>query len=98
MPNERVSPFETLESAYGFVSLLREAVDEEAASIEDEIALAQATPGAERRLVALRLVNHKLNGLRQHLVASLVLVNDLRMLRRLLVGERHGEGPGTRPA
>jgi hypothetical protein len=89
MTNERASPFETLESAYEFVSLLREAADEEYASIIDEIALAQATPDAGRRVDALRLVNHKLDGLRQHLRASLVLINDLRMLKRLLVG-----GPG----
>lgn len=93
MTNERVSPFETLESAYEFVSLLRAAADEEYASILDEIALAQATPGAERRLDALRLVNHKIGGLRQHLLASLVLINDLRMLKRLLVGDGRGARP-----
>ena len=93
MPDERVSPFETLESAYEFVSLLREAADEEYASILGEIALAQTTPGAGRRVDALRLVNHKLDGVRQHLLASLVLINDLRMLKRLLVGERRGEDP-----
>lgn len=91
MTNERVKPFETLESAYEFVSLLRAAADEEYASVLGEIAIAQATPDAGRRLDALRLVNHKLDGLRQHLLASLVLINDLKMLKRLLVGERRGE-------
>ena len=94
MPDERVSPFETLESAYEFVNLLREAADEEYASILSEIAQAQATPGAERRVDALRLVNHKLDGVRQHLLASLVLINDLRMLKRLLVGQPRNEEPG----
>lgn len=91
MTDARVSPFETLESAYGFIGLLREAVDEEAAAVLDEITLAQITPGAERRLDALRLVNHKLNGLRTHVLASHVLLNDLRMLKRLLVGDGRGE-------
>ena len=93
MTNQRVSPFETLESAYEFVSLLRVAADEEYASILDEIALAQATPDAGRRLDALRLVNHKLDALRQHRLASLILINDLRMLKRLLVGRQRGEEP-----
>ena len=88
MPEDANSPFETLESAYGFVSLLREAVDQAYVSILDDIDRAQATPGAERRLDALRLVDHKLHGLRQNVLASLVLLNDLRTLRRLLLGER----------
>jgi len=88
MTQERDSPFETLESAYGFVSLLREAVDDAYASILGETELAQATKGAERRLDALRVVDHKLNCLRQNVLASLILLNDLRTLRRLLLGER----------
>ena len=95
MTEERDSPFETLESAHGFVSLLREAVDEAYGSILDQTA-AQAQ-SAERRLDALRLVDHKLNSLRQHVLASLILLNDLRTLRRLLLGERKnaGGGPGS---
>lgn len=90
MTHQRDSPFETLESAHGFVGLLREAVDDAYGSILDEIALAQETEGAERRLDALRLVDHKLNCLRQNVLASLLLLNDLRTLRRLLRGERQG--------
>lgn len=91
MTHERDNPFETLESAHGFVSLLREAVDEAYGSILDEISHAQTT-GAGRRLDALRLVDHKLNSLRQNVLASLILLNDLRTLRRLLLGERQGAG------
>ena len=87
MTQEPGSPFETLESAHGFVCLLREAVDDAYGSILDETALAQATR-AERRLDALRVVDHKLNSLRQNVLASLILLNDLRTLRRLLLGER----------
>jgi len=86
------SPFETLESAYSFVSLLREAVDDAYGSILDETALAQAMAGAERRVDALRVVDHKLNSLRQNVLASLILLNDLRTLRRLLLGERTAAG------
>lgn len=95
MTKERDSPFETIESAYGFVSLLREAADDAYAWILDETARAQAMKGAERRLHALRLVDHKLNSLRQHLLASLILLNDLRTLRRLLLGERRRAGADT---
>ena len=92
MTQQGDSPFETLESAYSFVSLLREAVDDAYASILDETALAQGTRGAERRLDALRVVDHKLNSLRQNMLASLILLNDLRTLRRLLLGERKNSG------
>jgi len=90
MVQDRGGPFDTLESAYEFVSLLREAVDDAYASILDETARAQAATGAERRLDALRLVDHKLNSLRQNVLASLILLNDLRTLQRLLLGERKG--------
>jgi hypothetical protein len=89
MPHERDSPFATLESAHEFVSLLKDAVDDAQTSILDEKARAQAAT-AERRLHALYLVDHKLNRLRQHVLASQVLLNDLRTLRRLLLGERQG--------
>ena len=92
MSHKRDSPFETLESAHQFVSLLREAVDEACASILDETERAQETEGAERRLQALRLVDYKLKCLRQNVLSSLVLLNDLRTLRRLLLGERRGTG------
>lgn len=95
MPRERDSPFDTLESAHEFVSLLREAVDDAYGSILDEMTLARETKGAERRVDALRLVDHKLNSLRQNVLASLILLNDLRTLRRLLLAERRGARAGA---
>ena len=88
MTEERDGPFETLESAHEFVSLLREAVDDAYASILDETARAHEGTGADRRVDALRLVEHKLNNLRRNVIGSLILLNDLRTLRRLLLGER----------
>jgi hypothetical protein len=90
MTQERSGPFDSLESAHDYVSLLREALEEAHASILDDVAAAQSESAA-RRVDALRLVEHKLNRLRQHLLTSLVLLNDLRTLRRLLLGERPGE-------
>lgn len=89
MTQQRDSPFETLESAHQFVSLLREAVDDAYGSILDEMEIARGAQ-AERRMHALQLVDHKLNALRQNVLASLILLNDLRSLRRLLLGERRG--------
>jgi len=90
MPGERDKPFATLDSAYEFVTLLREAVDDAYESIADDIVRAQEIKGSERRLDALRLVDYKLNSLRQNVLGMLVLLNDLRSLRRLLLGERKG--------
>jgi hypothetical protein len=87
MTQERNGPFDSLESAHEYVSLLREAVDDAYTSILDDADAARAASAA-RRVEALRLVEHKLNQLRQNLLASLVLINDLRTLRRLLLGER----------
>lgn len=90
------TPFDSIESAHEYVALLRVAVDEAYASIQDDLADAGLLQGSERRVEALRLVDHKLNQLRRHIVASLILLNDLRTLRRLLLGERQetGDEPG----
>jgi len=84
------TPFDSVESAYEFVGLLREALDEAYAQIQDDIDAAREK-GAERRIQALGLVDAKLNQLRNHVLASLIILNDLRTLRRLLLGERSPE-------
>jgi hypothetical protein len=89
MAQDPAGPFDSLESAHDYLSLLREALEEAQASILDDAEVAQKH-GATRRLDALRLVDHKLDRLRQNLLASLVLLNDLRTLRRLLLAERPG--------
>jgi hypothetical protein len=87
MTQKRANPFDSIESAYEYVGLLREALDEAYLAIQYDTDAARQT-GAERRVEALLLVDCKLNQLRTHLLASLILLNDLRMLRRLLLGER----------
>jgi len=84
------NPFDSIESAYEYMTLLREAVDDAYASIQADTAEAQGVEGAERRVEAFRLVDHKLNHLRRHVMASLLVLNDLRTLRRLLLRERAG--------
>ena len=88
MAEERETPFDSLESAHEYLGLMREALEEAYAAIQQDTEEAQQTRGVERRVEALRLVEYKLNQLRRHLLASLVLTNDLRTLRRLLLGER----------
>ena len=92
MSQERVSPFDSLESAQEFLGLLREAIDEASGSIMDDMSIARRTSGAERRVDALLVVDHKLNQLRRNVLDSLILLNDLRSLRRLLLGERKRPG------
>ena len=98
MAGDPSGPFDSLESAHDYLALLREALDEAHRAILDDTVLARRE-GAARREDALNLVEHKLNRLRNHLLASLVLLNDLRTLRRLLLGERPGAmvDPNDRP-
>jgi hypothetical protein len=80
-------PFDSIESAHEYVTLLREVLVDAQATIQHEI----ASPSAEatrRHLDALRLVDYKLRALEQHFVASGRLLNDLRTLRRYLRDER----------
>lgn len=78
--------FDTIESAQEFLVLLREAVDEAKQTAGADILQPDLKVG--RQLDAVRLVLYKLDKLEQHLKVSARLLNDLRMLRRLLLEER----------
>jgi hypothetical protein len=80
-------PFANIESAQEYVRLLGETLLEAQADIEKDLELAQRER-AMRRQEALYLVHYKLAQLRQHLRATSHILNDLRTLRRLLLGER----------
>ena len=79
--------FESIESAHSYVGLLREAVEETAQLIEQEMTMPLESNGS-RHLDALRLVHYKLRSLDEHLIVSRRLLGDLRMLRRHLFNER----------
>ena len=79
--------FDSIESAHAYVGLLREAVEETAQLIEQEMATPREFTGS-RHLDALRLVHYKLHSLDEHLIVSRRLLSDLRMLRRHLLDER----------
>jgi len=87
MADQPATPFDSLEGALEYVGLLREALEEAQAAIAEDAALARAE-SATRRVEALQLVTYKLDRLSQHVGASRRLLNDLRTLRRLLMGER----------
>ncbi len=88
MASER-TPFDSIEGAREYVGLLREAAQKTIESVHQDIARARSE-SAERRVDALQLVTYKLDRLSRHLDASHRLLNDLRTLRRLILGERPG--------
>jgi hypothetical protein len=62
--------------------------------VETEMVRA-ASPEEARRKQALQLVNFKLEKLSTHIVASRRILNDLRMVRRLLLEERKATDPSS---
>jgi hypothetical protein len=79
------NPFDSIESAHQYIRLLIEQVDEVEGSLQQDLI---SLVGNSRRTEALQLVNYKLDQLKSHLTTSARLLNDLRVLRRLLLGER----------
>lgn len=75
--------FDSLESAYQYIVVLSEVLEETKQDINDEVELAKHAD-ANRRVDALQLVAYKLERLRHYLTGSRRTLNDLRMLRRLL--------------
>jgi hypothetical protein len=85
-------PFDTIESAREYVTLLLQEVRDVEAEIRADIEQG-GDQGQSRRVDALRLAHYKLTQLANHLSSSSRLLNDLRVLRRLLLGERE-DAPG----
>jgi hypothetical protein len=88
------TPFDNVETAHEYVSLLVEAVRQARAEVSQDVEHARAG-GPSRQLQALHLVAWKLERLETQLASSRHLLNDLRRLRRLLLGE---ETPSARRA
>ena len=81
------TPFDRIEGPLEYIGLLRETIQTTKSDIQKEVARAKSER-AERRLEALHLVTYKLERLSRHIDSSHRLLNDLRTLRRLLLGER----------
>jgi hypothetical protein len=81
------TPFDSIESAQEYVHLLAREAEDVRTTIQEDIADAIHAK-KERHLDALRLVDYKLMQLAGHLGGCRRILNDLRILRRLLVVER----------
>jgi hypothetical protein len=79
---ERETPFDSIEGAHEYVTLLAEALEEAHEAVHQDAAVASKREGAERRLQALQIVEYKLTQLREHLICTRWILNDLRTLRR----------------
>lgn len=84
MEFEANAAFESIESAQEYLALLAQVIVESQQAVEADI---QGTNEAElpRRVEALRLIGFKLEKLASHLKTSRRILNDLRMLRRILL-------------
>lgn len=85
--NELDLPFGSIESAHAFMDVLAETILEvmKELSFEHQQALRE---GATRRAQAIELAQYKLKMLTCHVHKSRRTLNDLRMLRRLILNER----------
>jgi hypothetical protein len=93
------TPFDNVEAAHEYVGLLTEAVRQAREEVAQDAERARAA-GADRQVQALQLVAWKLERLETQLASSRRLLNDLRRLRRLLLGEdapASGRSAGDEP-
>jgi len=82
-----IDPFETIESAQSFVTLLAEAVSQAKQELEIDVRR-ESSLSESRRLDALRIALYSVDKLEAHMNRSGRILNDLRTLRRLLFQER----------
>ena len=80
---EPTAAFESIESAQEYLGLLAQVVIEAQQAVQADIQ-GSVESNSARRLEALRLIGFKLDKLGSHLKTSRLILNDLRMLRRIL--------------
>jgi len=80
------APFDSIESAHEFVDLLAQVVRETRHDIEADMQRATSS-NSSRLSEALQITVYKMQTLEFHLKKSRRILNDLRSLRRLLVGK-----------
>jgi hypothetical protein len=87
MPEGIGGPFDSIESAQDFINVLADTILDTMKDLkhDHQVALHQ---GEERRAQAIALAQFKLKVLSCHLHKSRRTLNDLRMLRRLILNER----------
>ncbi len=85
--NDAEGPFDSIESAQDFVTVLVEVVMDTIKTLHHDHHQA-VEAGEERRAQAIALAIYKLKVLNSHLCKSRRALNDLRTLRRLILDER----------
>jgi hypothetical protein len=80
-------PFSSIESSIEFMQALAETILEARKELDQEYQLA-VSEGQERRARGIALALFKLKTLNRHVYRSRRELNDLRMLRRLILNER----------
>jgi hypothetical protein len=95
MPLLTNDPFDSIESAHSFLTLLRETVSEAKREVDNDVQRTSDS-SVSRRLDALRIAAYKMEKLEFHLNRSSRILDDLRSLRRLLFEERMNRTGDTR--
>jgi hypothetical protein len=80
-------PFDSIESAHDFMNVLAEALLDAMKDLNRDRQLA-VQDGLDRRSQAIELAQYKLKLLNCHVHKSRRILNDLRLIRRLMYDER----------
>src|SRR6266496_3806674 len=81
------TPFDTIESAHDFVTLLSDVIEQAKQEIDSEFKL-EENGTSTRHHDALLIASYNLAKLEMHMKNSGRILNDLRSLRRLLYAQR----------
>ncbi len=87
MSPKLVRPFESIEDTQEFIELLTDAIGQAAREVQEETEQAHRS-SQPRRAEAFQLAHYKLEQLALHVRKSRRIMNDLRMIRRMLANER----------
>jgi hypothetical protein len=90
MAFDAVAAFESIESAEEYLALLAQVVLESQEAVQADIE-ENAASESSRYVEALRIIAYNLEKLAQHIRVSRRILNDLRMLRRILYREDTGD-------
>jgi hypothetical protein len=96
MTPESRTPFDSIEDAHDFLTLLAQTVFETKLDLEADVQR-ESDVNFSRRAEALKLALYTLERLEFHMLRSRRILNDLRTLRRLLFEERTVAVPTLRP-
>jgi len=83
MNSEAVAAFQSIESAQDYLGLLAQVILESQQAVHTDIQ-ANVESDRPRTVEALRLIGYNLEKLASHIKTSRRILNDLRMLRRIL--------------